>query len=69
MVESMHKSSAALPQLLKLGFELEHMDPKSLAPTVARLQECIVGIDTRLAMDYALTVHLTIKVSLCYSHN
>lgn len=68
LVESMHKSSAALPQLLQVGFEMEKMDPRDLAPVVTRVQEYIVGIDARLAMDYALTFHLAIKVSFLYNY-
>lgn len=47
---------SALPSLLHLGSKLSDMEPNSLQSVMGKIQEAIPTLDTRILMEYTITL-------------
>ena len=56
---------AALPHLVNLGYKLSQRDPSDLACVMHTIQEAILALDSRIIMEYTLTVASALVVHMC----
>ena len=56
---------AALPHLVHLGYKLSQRDPSDLASVMHTIQEAIPALDSRIIMEYTLTVASALVVHMC----
>ena len=61
---------AALPHLVHLGYKLSQRDPSDLASVMHTIQQAIPALDSRIVMEYTLTVAsaLVVHMCICYIH-
>ena len=56
---------AGLPHLVHLGYKLSQQDPSDLASVMHTIQEAIPALDSRIVMEYTLTVASALVVHMC----
>ena len=54
---------SALPSLLHLGSKLSDMEPTILQSVMSKIQEAIPTLDSRILMEYTLTLASALVVS------
>ena len=56
---------AALPHLVNLGYKLSQRDPSDLACVMHTIQEAIPALNSRIVMEYTLTVATALVEHIC----
>ncbi len=64
--QAFEMAPAALPQLVHLGYQLMQTDPESLKGLMSFIEDLVPSLDSRIVMEYTLTL-ASARVVSCIS--